>query len=106
VAVAHGLSNAQKVIDRIKSGEANYHFVEIMTCPGGCIGGGGQPRLTSNEIRAKRIKAIYEEDESRELRKSHENPAVLKLYEEFLGQPLGEKSHHLLHTKYTEKNRV
>jgi NADP-reducing hydrogenase subunit HndD len=106
VAVAHGLSNAQKVIDRIKSGEANYHFVEIMTCPGGCIGGGGQPRLTSNEIRAKRIKAIYEEDESRELRKSHENPAVLKLYEEFLGQPLGEKSHHLLHTRYTEKNRV
>jgi NADP-reducing hydrogenase subunit HndD len=106
VAVAHGLSNAQKVIDRIKSGEANYHFVEIMTCPGGCIGGGGQPRLTSNEIRTKRIKAIYEEDESRELRKSHENPAVLKLYEEFLGQPLGEKSHHLLHTKYAEKNRV
>ncbi len=106
VAVAHGLSNAQKVIDRIKSGEAQYHFVEVMTCPGGCIGGGGQPRLTSQETRLKRIKAIYEEDESRELRKSHENPAVLKLYEEFLGQPLGEKSHHLLHTKYTGKNRV
>ncbi len=106
VAVAHGLSNAQKVIDRIKSGEAQYHFVEVMTCPGGCIGGGGQPRLTSEEVRLKRIKAIYEEDESRELRKSHENPAVLALYEEFLGQPLGEKSHHLLHTKYTEKNRV
>jgi iron only hydrogenase large subunit-like protein len=106
VAVAHGLSNAQKVIDRIKSGESEYHFVEVMTCPGGCIGGGGQPRLTSDEIRLKRIQAIYEEDENRELRKSHENPAVQVLYEEFLGQPLGEKSHHLLHTKYTEKSRV
>jgi iron-only hydrogenase group A len=106
VAVAHGLGNAGKVIERIRSGQAQYHFVEVMTCPGGCIGGGGQPRLTSNEIRTKRIKAIYEEDESRELRKSHENPAVIKLYEEFLGQPLGEKSHHLLHTKYSGKNRV
>jgi NADP-reducing hydrogenase subunit HndD len=106
VAVAHGLSNAQKVIDRIRNGEANYHFVEVMTCPGGCIGGGGQPRLTSDAVRQARIRAIYAEDESRELRKSHENPAVLQLYEEFLGQPLGEKSHHLLHTKYTEKDRV
>jgi NADP-reducing hydrogenase subunit HndD len=106
VAVAHGLSNVSKVIERIRSGEAQYHFVEVMTCPGGCIGGGGQPRLTSDEVRKKRISAIYEEDESRELRKSHENPAVIKLYEEWLGQPLGEKSHHLLHTKYTEKERV
>jgi NADP-reducing hydrogenase subunit HndD len=106
VAVAHGLANAQKVIDRIRSGEANYHFVEIMTCPGGCIGGGGQPRLTSDDVRRKRIKAIYEEDESRELRKSHQNPAVMQLYEEWLGEPLGEKSHHLLHTTYTRKERV
>ncbi len=106
VAVAHGLANAQKVIDRIRSGEGDYHFVEVMTCPGGCIGGGGQPRLTSDAVRQARIRAIYEEDESRELRKSHQNPAVLKLYEEFLGQPLGEKSHHLLHTKYAEKERV
>ncbi|HEY5530054.1 MAG TPA: NADH-dependent [FeFe] hydrogenase, group A6 [Thermoleophilia bacterium] len=106
VAVAHGLANAQKVVDKIRSGEANYHFVEVMTCPGGCIGGGGQPRLTSDAVRQARIRAIYTEDEGRELRKSHENPEVLKLYDEFLGEPLGEKSHKLLHTKYTEKERV
>jgi NADP-reducing hydrogenase subunit HndD len=106
VAVAHGLANAQKVIDRVKNGEANYHFIEVMTCPGGCIGGGGQPRLTSNAVREARIAAIYAEDEGRELRKSHENPEILKLYEEYLGEPLGERSHHLLHTKYTKKERV
>ena len=89
VAVAHGLSNAQKVIDRIRSGEGQYHFVEVMTCPGGCIGGGGQPRLTSDSVREARIRAIYAEDEGRELRKSHENPYVQALYEEFLGEPLG-----------------
>jgi NADP-reducing hydrogenase subunit HndD len=106
VAVAHGLSNAQKVIDRIKSGEKTYHFVEVMTCPGGCIGGGGQPRLTSDAVREARIRAIYAEDEGRELRKSHENPDVKALYEEWLGEPLGHKSHELLHTKYVEKDRV
>jgi iron only hydrogenase large subunit-like protein len=106
VAVAHGLANAQKVTDRVRSGEATYHFVEVMTCPGGCIGGGGQPRLTSDAVRQARIRAIYTEDEGRELRKSHENPDVLKLYDDFLGQPLGEKSHKLLHTKYTQKDRV
>ncbi|MBA7545223.1 hypothetical protein ES705_37588 [subsurface metagenome] len=74
-----------------------------MTCPGGCIGGGGQPRMTTDEIRKARIQAIYKEDEGRELRKSHDNPAVKALYEEFLGKPLGEKSHHLLHTKYFNK---
>jgi iron-only hydrogenase group A len=106
VAVAHGLANAQKVIDHIRDGKAEYHFVEVMTCPGGCIGGGGQPRLTSDAVRQARIRAIYAEDESRELRKSHENPDVWKLYAEMLGQPLGETSHRLLHTKYTEKERV
>jgi len=74
-----------------------------MTCPGGCIGGGGQPRLTSDEVRLARIQAIYKEDEGRELRKSHDNPAIKQLYEEFLGTPLGEKSHHLLHTTYFDK---
>ncbi len=103
VAVAHGLSNAQRVISSIKSGEKQYHFVEVMTCPGGCIGGGGQPRFTTNEVRGARIAAIYREDEGKDLRKSHENPEVCQLYEEFLGKPLGEKSHHLLHTKYTER---
>jgi iron-only hydrogenase group A len=106
VAVAHTLGNAQKVIDRIKSGEAQYHFVEVMTCPGGCIGGGGQPRLTTNAAREARIAAIYREDEGRELRKSHENPAVLELYHEHLGRPNSEKAHQLLHTTYAKKERV
>jgi iron only hydrogenase large subunit-like protein len=106
VAVAHGLGNARKLIERIRSGQAQYHFVEIMTCPGGCIGGGGQPRLTTDEHRKARIAAIYREDEHRALRKSHDNPAVQQLYREFLGAPLGERSHHLLHTKYTARQRV
>ncbi|MFW5692704.1 MAG: NADH-dependent [FeFe] hydrogenase, group A6 [Thermoguttaceae bacterium] len=106
VAVAHGLANAEQIIGRILSGEAEYHFVEVMACPGGCIGGGGQPRFTTNEIRSKRMAAIFLEDEEKRLRKSHENPDVLRLYEEFLGQPLGERSHHLLHTHYTERSKV
>jgi len=106
VAVAHGLENARKIIERIRSGEAQYHFVEVMTCPGGCIGGGGQPRLTDNEVRLARIAAIYKEDEGKKLRKSHENPDIQRLYKEFLGKPLGEKSHHLLHTDYYERARV
>jgi NADP-reducing hydrogenase subunit HndD len=106
VAVAHGLGNAQRVIAAVQSGEKQYHFVEVMTCPGGCIGGGGQPRYTNNQVREARIKAIYREDESKTLRKSHNNPDVAKLYAEFLGKPLGEKSHHLLHTKYTPRERM
>jgi NADP-reducing hydrogenase subunit HndD len=106
VAVAHGLGNARKVIERVRSGEAEYHFIEVMTCPGGCIGGGGQPRKTTNAVREARIAAIYKEDEGKALRKSHENPDIQKLYEEFLGAPLGEKSHHLLHTHYKERTRV
>jgi iron-only hydrogenase group A len=106
VAVAHGLGNAQRVIAAVKSGEKQYHFVEVMTCPGGCIGGGGQPRYTNNEVRQARISAIYREDESKKLRKSHENADIAKLYAEFLGQPLGEKSHHLLHTTYTPRERT
>jgi iron-only hydrogenase group A len=106
VAVAHGLGNAQQVISAIRSGQKQYHFVEVMTCPGGCIGGGGQPRFTDNAIREARIAAIYREDEGKRLRKSHENPDVQKLYEEFLGQPLGTQSHHLLHTEYAARPRV
>ena len=106
IAVAHGLGNARKVMERVKKGEASYHFIEVMTCPGGCIGGGGQPRMTSNDTRKARIAAIYKEDEHRDLRKSHENPAVQKLYAEFLGHPLGHKSHELLHTKYTPRAKV
>jgi iron only hydrogenase large subunit-like protein len=106
VAVSHGLSNAGRLIEMIKSGERSYHFIEVMTCPGGCIGGGGQPRFCTDEVRKSRISAIYREDEGKSLRKSHENPAVAQLYEDFLGQPLGEKSHHLLHTRYTPRTRV
>jgi iron-only hydrogenase group A len=106
VAVAHGLGNARKVIERLQSGEAEYHFVEVMTCPGGCIGGGGQPRMTTDEVRKARIQAIYREDEGKKLRKSHENPEIKQLYEEFLGKPLGERSHHLLHTHYEARERV
>lgn len=105
VAVAHGLSNAYSLIERIREGET-YHFIEVMTCPGGCIGGGGQPRFTDNEIRLKRIQAIYKEDENKELRLSHENKDVQTLYTDFLKEPLGKKSHHLLHTKYKQKSLI
>jgi NADP-reducing hydrogenase subunit HndD len=105
VAVAHGLSNARKIIERVKAGES-YHFIEVMTCPGGCIGGGGQPRVTTDEVRLKRIEAIYREDEGKKIRASHYNPEVKRIYEEYLKKPLGEKSHHLLHTKYTVRQRV
>jgi len=104
-AVAHGLVNAKKVMDAVKNHEVDYHFIEVMACPGGCLGGGGQPIPTNPEIRERRAKAIYAEDMGMPIRKSHENPEVVKIYKEFLGQPLGEKSHHLLHTKYVERNR-
>lgn len=103
-AIAHGLTNAKKVMDKVADGEANYHFIEIMACPGGCLGGGGQPIPTSAAIRMNRNKAIYQEDINMKLRKSHENPEVVQIYKEFLGQPLGEKSHHLLHTHYIRRN--
>ncbi|MBN1541659.1 iron hydrogenase small subunit [candidate division KSB1 bacterium] len=104
-AVANGLYNARQLLDKIVAGTADYHFIEIMACPGGCIGGGGQPIPTSQEIRAKRTEAIYTEDRAYELRKSHENPAVQLLYKEFLGEPNGHKAHELLHTHYTAKSQ-
>lgn len=108
VAVAHGTGNARKVLDAIRSGEKNYHMVEIMACPGGCVTGGGQPIVPASvretlDPRALRARAIYDEDESMVRRKSHENPSVRKLYEEFLGQPGGHKSHELLHTHYQKR---
>lgn len=105
VAVAHGLGNARKIMERIKSGEADYHFIEIMACPGGCVGGGGQPIPVNTEIRKLRAQALYNEDKSLKYRKSHENPSIKKIYEEFLKEPLGERSHKLLHTKYTPRDR-
>jgi iron-only hydrogenase group A len=106
VAVAHTLAHARTLVEKIRAGEAEYHFIEVMTCPGGCIGGGGQPRITTEEVRKKRIQAIYAEDEGKQLRKSHDNPDISKIYEEFLGEPLGHLSHELLHTKYYEKERI
>ena len=103
VAIAHGLVNANNVLQAVKNGKADYHFIEVMACPGGCLGGGGQPIPTSLEIRNKRTAAIYEEDMNMPVRKSHENPEILKIYEDFLGEPLGHKSHELLHTHYTER---
>ena len=106
VGVAHGLHNAGDILELIKSGKETFHFIEVMTCPGGCIGGGGQPRFTTNEIREKRIAAIYAEDEGKTVRKSHENEQIQQIYREFLKQPLGERSHHLLHTRYTPRSLV
>ncbi len=106
VAVCHGLANTRKLLEYIKLHGTPYHFVEVMTCPGGCIGGGGQPRYTDDSVRLKRIAGIYAEDEGKKMRKSHENPDIKKLYEEFLGAPLGEKSHHLLHTHYKAKTKT
>jgi iron-only hydrogenase group A len=108
VAVAHGTANAKKVMEDIKAGGqfSQCHFIEFMGCPGGCIGGGGQPIPTSPEIRKARARAIYEEDAACEVRKSHENPAVLKLYSEFLTDgPCGHLSHKLLHTHYTARGK-
>ncbi|MEF8809931.1 MAG: NADH-dependent [FeFe] hydrogenase, group A6 [Bacteroidales bacterium] len=103
--VAHGLTNAEQVMQKIQEGKADWHFIEIMACPGGCLGGGGQPIPTTPEIRQKRADAIYEEDANMTIRKSHENPEIQSIYKEFLGEPLGEKSHHLLHTHYKERQR-
>ncbi len=108
VAVCHGTANAKKVMDDIKAGGkfSECHFIEFMACPGGCLGGGGQPIPTNEEIRKARAKAIYDEDMSLDLRKSHENPHVLRIYEEFLQDgPCGHKSHKLLHTGYTERGK-
>jgi iron-only hydrogenase group A len=103
VAVAHTLKNARILLEQIENGTSPYTFIEVMTCPGGCLGGGGQPIPTNQEIRKKRAESIYYEDAHKGIRKSHENPEILTLYADFLQKPLGEKSHHLLHTHYTER---
>ncbi|MCK4922702.1 MAG: [FeFe] hydrogenase, group A [Bacteroidales bacterium] len=104
-AVAHGLVNAREVMEKVKKGDAGYHFIEIMACPGGCLGGGGQPIPTNSKIRAKRARAIYDEDMGKPIRKSHENPEIIQVYKDFLGTPNSHKSHELLHTHYKERNR-
>ena len=105
VAVANGLKNAEELIRRVERGEADYIFIEIMACPGGCIGGGGQPIGTNNAVRDARIQALYEIDRSLPLRKSHENPEIKTIYEEFFGAPLSQRSHELLHTHYHARKK-
>lgn len=105
IGIAHGLGNARKLLDDIRAGKSTYHAIEIMACPGGCIGGGGQPyHHGDSDILVKRAASIYAEDKNKALRKSHQNPQIIKLYEEFLGEPCGAKSHELLHTKYFDKS--
>jgi iron-only hydrogenase group A len=104
VAVAHGLGNARKLMDKIREGKADYAFIEIMCCPGGCVAGGGEPIPTNNEIRMLRAGALYKDDgQVQKKRQSHENPSITKIYETFLKEPLGHKSHELLHTHYTKR---
>ncbi len=104
IGIAHGLGNARKLLEEIQAGKSEFHAIEIMSCPGGCIGGGGQPYHHGNaEILKKRQKAIYQEDSKKAIRKSHQNPYIIKLYEEFLEKPMSEKAHHLLHTAYFDR---
>lgn len=108
VAVASGLGNAKELLNRVKSGEADYHFIEIMGCPGGCVNGGGQPQQpgyvrNTTDIRALRAQVLYDSDKADTIRKSHENPAIKELYATYLGEPGSEKAHHLLHTTYVKR---
>ena len=105
IGIAHGLSNARTLLERVREGNEQFHAIEVMACPGGCIGGAGQPYHHGNsKIIKKRFDAIYEEDRNKPIRKSHENPSIIKLYQEFLGEPCGHKSHELLHTHYFDKS--
>ncbi len=108
VAVAHGLAHVEEVLDRVREArrtgkETPYHFIEVMACPGGCIGGGGQPYGVDNERRLKRIAGLYQDDRDKKIRYSHENPEIIQVYQDFLGKPLGAKAHQLLHTRYTAR---
>ncbi len=108
VAVAHGLAHVEEVLDRVRAArkagrEPPYHFIEVMACPGGCIGGGGQPYGVDNERRRLRAAGLYQDDRDRPVRCSHENPEVLRVYADFLGRPLGPRAHELLHTRYTAR---
>jgi NADH-quinone oxidoreductase subunit G len=108
VAVAHGVANVQHVLDKVKAAKAAgqpspYHFIEVMACRGGCVSGGGQPYGATDEIRKLRTAGIYQDDKLAAKRCSHQNPEIAKVYQDFLGQPLSEKAHHLLHTHYTAR---
>ena len=108
VAVASGLSNAKELLTKVRNGEATYHFIEIMACPGGCVNGGGQPQVPAAirntvDIRSERAKALYKQDEECKYRKSHENPSIIKIYKEFFGKPGSHKAHEVLHTSYVKR---
>jgi NADH-quinone oxidoreductase subunit G/NADP-reducing hydrogenase subunit HndD len=104
VAVAHSLANARILAEQVRKGESPYDFIEVMCCPGGCIGGGGQPYGTIAKTRAERLEATYRVDKSMAVRKSHENPAITTIYGEYLKKPLGDRPHHILHTRYVPRN--
>ena len=111
VAVASGLANARKLMDKVRAGEADYQFIEIMGCPGGCVNGGGQPQQHASvrnfvDLRAERAKVLYNIDSANTIRKSHENPAIVELYDNYLGKPGSEKAHHLLHTSYADDSET
>ena len=110
VAVVHGSSNVPEMMERIKSGNKNYHFIEFMACTGGCVNGGGQPIVNAAvqekcDVRSLRASVLYNIDSAATLRQSHENPCVQELYNEFLGSPNSHKAHHLLHTTYSKKDK-
>jgi len=105
VAIANGLARASELLDKVKAGECEYDFIEVMACPNGCVGGGGQPLPVDQEIKEKRGQGLSNIDETKTIRKSHENPMIVRLYEEYLGEPLGGDSHHLLHTTYKKRDR-
>jgi len=104
VAVVHGLANARTLIEKIKSGEKSYHFIEVMSCPGGCINGGGQHIGASDVAIKSRMKALYDIDDKETIKVSHKNPEIIQLYAEFLEKPLGHLSHDLLHTHYCKRD--
>lgn len=107
IGIAHGLGNARKLIEEVKNGTSLYHAIEVMACPGGCIGGGGQPfHRGTMEVLRKRAASLYQEDAGKTLRKSHENPSVRRLYDEYLGEPCGARAHALLHTHYVDRKEV
>jgi len=107
IGIAHGLSNARKLLEQVRKGESQFHAIEVMACPGGCINGGGQPLHHGDTAKVEaRWKAIYEADRNMPIRKSHENPSITQIYKEFLGEPCGHKSHELLHTHYFDKQLV
>jgi NADH-quinone oxidoreductase subunit G/NADP-reducing hydrogenase subunit HndD len=105
VAVTSGLAGAKILMEQVRKGESPYHFIEVMGCPNGCITGGGQPRSKDPDVRMKRLRGIYDEDEAKVLRKSHENPSVKKLYEDYLEHPNSHIAHELLHTHYTKRGK-